>query len=108
MLLQEVNLADQGQSDIGLQVQKGERLAKLIPKGCPKGVNANEWNRKVEDWRTETARILAKMAPGLDQSFASDKGDYPHQCRIEWVRNRLEYFRATLHTANAGLGRQRQ
>src|SRR3990167_9021648 len=69
-------------------------------KGCPKGVAHKPWAKKVEDWRTETSRI-----PGLEQTFPADKGDYPHgrDCRIEWVRNRLDYFAGKLDAIAAAL-----
>lgn len=85
---------------VATQIAAAEALAKEIPKGCPKGVDAEWWNGRVEAWRTETARI-----PGLEQTFPADKGDYPHtrSCRIEWVRNRLDYFAAKLGAVAAAL-----
>src|SRR3990167_2534479 len=82
------------------QIAKAEALGKEIPKGCPKGVDHKPWAKKVEDWRTETSRI-----PGLEQTFPADKGDYPHgrDCRIEWVRNRLDYFAGKLDAIAAAL-----
>ena len=81
-------------------------LADRIPKECTDAIDPKPWNTEVERWRTETMKILAIMLPreGLDQVFGEDKGDYPHPCgRIEWVRNRLQYFRDALRAVQLAL-----
>ena len=67
------------------KLSKAEALAKIIPKGCPKGVDPEFWNAKVEALRKEAADVLG-------EAFAKDRGDYQHACPLEWVRNRLDHF----------------
>lgn len=67
------------------KINKAEALGKAIPKGCPKGVDAEPWNAKVEALRKEASDALG-------EAFAKDKSDYPHACPLEWVRNRLDHF----------------
>lgn len=83
------------------QIAKAEALAKEIPKGCPTKetediAQARHWGERVEAWRTDTARFMDERVPGLGARFAADQGDYPHRCRIEWVRIRLDYFASRL------------
>lgn len=80
------------------QHDRGEALSRLIPRGCPQRVEARLWHVKVETWRTETVRALEGVLFGLGAVFAVDQANYPHTCRVEWVRARLGYFTDTLRT----------
>ena len=72
----------------------GEALAKAIPSGCQTDVKADEWNAKVEAWRSRSAGLLGP-------AFSDDLRDYPHDCPLEWVRARLMYFMGKLDYAVA-------
>jgi hypothetical protein len=80
------------------QLSKAEALAKTIPPGCPRMIDHKPWAERVEVWRTETALRIGEKKRELGDAFAADKGAYPHACRIEWVRNRLDYFMDSLKT----------
>lgn len=83
------------------QLEKADLLARAIPRDCLADIKtdkteADHWNALVETWKTETAKWLGP-------AFADDQDGYPHRCRVEWVRERLRYFREKVRGAALAL-----